>query len=156
MRRVYRPPARAPRGAWATHLHSQRRERDLSQTQAFELVAVGLGLSPKSRAVYAAIDMGDRQPRAEEAEYLASVFGWPPEGTADASGATETPDALVSALQAQTAAINALVAELQQEREDGRDVATAFDRAASRLLEVLRPGDSGAPVARSAPRGSTG
>lgn len=109
---MYRPPSRPPRGARATHLHAVRRDRDLSQTQAFELVYAGLGISPKSRAVYLAIDMGDRQPTATEAEYLASVFGWPSEPTE----ATESGDPLVAALTRQSAAIEALVEELRLAR----------------------------------------
>jgi hypothetical protein len=106
---VYRPPNRPPKRAWARHLHEVRRERKLSQTQAFELVYEGLGLSPKSRAVYVAIDMGDRQPTAREAEYLASVFGWPPDIEEAEPPATDQA-ALIAALDRQSAAMEALVA----------------------------------------------
>jgi transcriptional regulator with XRE-family HTH domain len=76
----YRPPSRPPRGRWAQWLHRRRRELGLSQTQAFErLLAAGMPWSPKSRATYVAIDMGDRQPRPDEAEILARVFGKPDE-----------------------------------------------------------------------------
>lgn len=64
---------------------------------------------------------------------------------------TEPPDPLIVALTAQTKAINDLVAEIQREREDGHDVATAFDRAATHLLQVLRPGGSGGSGVPHAP-----
>lgn len=115
---MYRPPTRPPTGTWAVHLHDQRRRRDLSQTQAFELVRDPMGLSPKSRATYIALDMGDRQPREDEAAVLAAEFGWPPEPTSEAAGAIESGDDLGSAIRSQTEAIAALVAELQAEREE--------------------------------------
>ncbi len=111
---VYRPPSRQPKGAWAQHLHSVRRERDLSQTQAFELVYEGLGISRTSRAVYLAIDMGDRQPNPREAEYLASVFGWPPEPARGPLGSTESGGDVASALLVQSRAIEAQTAAISE------------------------------------------
>ena len=73
----------------------------------------GLGLGSKSRAAYAAIDMGDRQPSEAEAEYLASVFGWPPDDYAEET-VEVTP--LVAALERQARAIEALVEEMRRER----------------------------------------
>ncbi len=91
-----------------------RRERDLSQTQAFELVYEGLGISRTSRAVYLAIDMGDRQPNPREAEYLASVFGWPPEPATGAIGSTESGGDVASALLVQAAAITEQTAAISE------------------------------------------
>lgn len=66
--------------------------------------------------------------------------------------ATESPDALVGALLAQSAAIEALVEELRLEREEGRDVVTALDRAVVRLLEARQPPDNEGSAGRSALR----
>lgn len=145
---MYRPPNRPPKGAWATHLHAIRRERDLSQVQAFELVQEGLGLSPKSRAVYIAIDMGDRQPKPEEAEYLASVFGWPSAATEP----TESGDPLVAALTRQSEAIEALVALLTPLVSDQ---ASRLSEAESLLARLSAQAFAGAPTPR-APRAAGG
>lgn len=143
---VYRPPSRAPKGAWARHLHQQRRERGLSQAQAFELVYEGLHLSKRSRAVYTALDMGDRQPRPKEAEYLASVFGWPPD--ADAEPEAATPD-LAAAVMALTVELEAMRLEREAWRrgvvavlrsyEDGQVPEGLLDALAPRLPEDARP-----------------
>jgi len=140
---MYRPPIRPPVGAWANHLHSQRIDRRLSQTQAFELVRERLSLSPKSRAVYVALDMGDRQPRPEEAAVLASEFGWPPEGTSAPTGATESGDPLVAALRDQTAAIERLVALLEG---DLPARVVAMEQLGSRLAERVFEGEPVQPL----------
>jgi hypothetical protein len=108
----YRPPSRPPKGAWAIHLHAVRRERNLSQQQAFEQVQAALGISPKSRAVYVALDMGDRQPTDTEASVLAAEYGWPTEQPAVPveSGTA----AIVAAIDRQTAIMAALVEELRK------------------------------------------
>lgn len=143
---MYRPPSRAPKGAWANHLHAIRRERDLSQTQAFELVYEGLGISPKSRAVYLAIDMGDRQPSKTEAEYLASVFGWPSEAVEP----PVTPDTLAAAINRQAAALEALVARLDG---DWSDRLAKIEQEVGLLLPLLGHEGSQERLAR---RGTTG
>jgi hypothetical protein len=104
---VYRPPSSQPRGAWARHLHEQRRSRDLSATQAFELVYERIGWSAKSRTAYVAIDSGDRQPKENEAAVLAEEFGWPPE-----------PDSAPVEDVTLAAAILALTDELRAAREE--------------------------------------
>jgi hypothetical protein len=101
---VYRPPSSQPKGAWARHLHEQRRARDLSATQAFELVYERIGWSAKSRTAYVAIDSGDRQPKENEAAVLAEEFGWPPEADDPIEAAQGD---VVAAIQAQTRAIEA-------------------------------------------------
>lgn len=63
---------------------------------------------------------------------------------------TETPDALVAALQAQTAAISELVAAL---RDDSLEVRLRVLEAV--VLPRERPGDEGLPE-RSAPRATAG
>lgn len=80
------------------------------------------------------------------------LAAWDGERPHKARRGTETPDELVSALLRQSAAIEALVGELQLEREEGRDVVTALDRAIVRLLEVQRPGDTEGSAERSALR----
>ena len=145
IRGVYRPSARPPRGAWANHLHDQRRKRELSSQQAFELVQERLGLSPKSRAVYTALDMGNRQPRPEEAEVLAAEFGWPPEGTQATTATTEPPTDLIAAITAQTAAIEALVALLQPLVEDREAGLTARLGELEPVVRRLAERDLGVP-----------
>lgn len=114
----YRPPSKQPRGAWARHLHEQRRLRDLSQTQAFELVYERIGWSRKSRTAYVAIDMGERQPRPEEATVLGAEFGWPP----DPEISDDPEDAgLASALLA-------LAGELRAAREERAAVTQRLDQ----------------------------
>lgn len=138
----YRPPSHQPRGAWARHLHEQRRLRDLSQTQAFELVYERVGWSSKSRTAYVAIDMGERQPKEHEAAVLGAEFGWPAE-----QDASETPPGipeLVAALAAQTTAINALVERLGSMAGDS--IASAVRQA---VVEAgLLQGDGDSPGAQ--------
>jgi 5'-deoxynucleotidase YfbR-like HD superfamily hydrolase len=120
-----------------------REDRGWSQQRAFEELRFGLQFGPKSRASYRALDIGTRIPTILEQEFFVSYFGKSPDDLPDLVEPTEPADALVAALTRQAAAIEALVGELQKEREDGRDVATAFDRAATHLLQALRPGGIG-------------
>lgn len=153
----YRPPSKAPRGAWAKHLHQIRRERALSQQQAFELVQAAWGVSPKSRAVYVSIDMGDRQPREDEAAVLAAEFGWPSEQDAPAAAGTD--------IAALTRAINDLVQELREERaavlsalqEQGRVVgllAALQGLGVDQIAKLLPPGGPPNGPGQSATRGT--
>jgi hypothetical protein len=121
----YRPPSHQPRGAWARHLHEQRKLRDLSQTQAFELVYERVGWSAKSRTAYVAIDMGERQPKENEAAVLGEEFGWP----AEEGTPTEEPTL--------AAAITALVAELQASRLERESMESRL-RAVEAELQSLR------------------
>ncbi len=107
----YRPPSRQPRGSWARHLHDQRQLRDLSQTQAFEAVYERIGWSRKSRTAYVAIDMGERQPKPNEAQVLGAEFGWPPDPQDMPS---ETPDyaAIVAAIDRQTAMLERVLSAI--------------------------------------------
>lgn len=137
----YRPSSKPPRGAWARHLQEQRRLRDLSQTQAFELVYERVGWSPKSRTAYVAIDMGDRQPKGNEVTVLGAEFGWPSDPVE--SEATETPDALIAALAAQTAAINALVAEMRLSRAEQSGAFEGIERALRVVANIREDEESG-------------
>lgn len=108
---MYRPLKRPPKGAWSRHLQEQRRLRDLSVVEAFELVYERIGWSRKSRTAFAAIDSGERQPKDNEITVLGAEFGWP-------TGPAEDPPApdqgaLIAALQAQTAAITALADQVK-------------------------------------------
>jgi hypothetical protein len=109
---MYRPLSKPPKGAWARHLQKRREERDLSQTQAFELVCERIGWSRHSRTAYTAIDNGDRQPKGIEVTVLGAEFGWPPDPQ-DAEDAPPDQAALIKALAAQTEAINRLVDRLE-------------------------------------------
>lgn len=140
----YRPPSRPPVGGWAKHLHKIRRERDLSQQQAFELVSEGLHLSPKSRAVYIALDMGDRQPRPDEAEYLATVFGWPeeqdtPTPAADQAALIAALTRQAEALERQTAAIDALVVQMTRVAEGQVGMGSVLAEIAGLALGIPAP-----------------
>lgn len=130
----YRPSKFPPKGAWARHLHEQRRARDLSQTQAFEFVYERVGWSPKSRTAYVAIDMGDRQPKDGEAAVLAAEFGWPPEPqTAD----EPPPDtaALVSV-------VGKLLAELRAERAERAEWSRGVVESIRELAKALSQSDA--------------
>lgn len=87
-----------------------RQVRDWSQTQAFEALRDGLDLGPRSRAAYIKLDMGERPPRPREQQFLIEYFGSGPDDI-PTIGADKDP--LVEAINGQTEAINALVAELR-------------------------------------------
>jgi hypothetical protein len=105
-----------------------RRERDWSQQQAFRALYAGLRLSENSRASYVALDMGDRQPRASEREFLIAYFGaGPSDADAEPSVATVAGDtdrliaagdrhteAITAALKRQTEALTALFNQLEE------------------------------------------
>jgi len=155
----YRPPSTEPRGKWAQAIHRKRRSDGISQTGAFELLGSRLGLGPKSRAAYVAIDLGLRQPTDAEAVILADWLGGYPSDDMETGGAGATADPAVSslilALAAQTEAITALVGELREARAE-RDAALEELRAQVRALEAWRsnpdPSEVGESAARSAPR----
>lgn len=140
----YRPPSTPPRGAWALHLHRIRQERDLSATQAFELVYERVGWSPKSRAAFVAIDQGRSQPSPEIAAVLAAEFGWPPEP----GEVVETNDPLA-------AAILELTAELRTAREE-RATVEARLKEVERLVARLTERDFAASQAPQPQPRSTG
>lgn len=115
---MYRPSKRPPRGAWARHLQEQRRLRDLSAVEAFELVYERIGWSRKSRTAYVAIDSGDRQPKDNEVTVLGAEFGWPTAEDADPEPADSAAylariDALVEQLAEDRAVIRSLIALLR-------------------------------------------
>lgn len=121
---MYRPSKRPPKGVWARHLQEQRRLRDLSAVEAFELVYERIGWSPKSRTAYVAIDAGDRQPKGHEITVLGAEFGWPTE-TAETE---EIPD-LATALS-----------DLARELAAIRQERAAWERG---VLAVLRSFEDG-------------
>ena len=142
---MYRPPKDEPKGRWARHLHEQRRLRDLSQMQAFELVYERMEWSPKSRASYVAIDMGTRQPSPAEATILGAEFGWPPD--------PEVNDDLQDATLA--SALLAIAAELREARQERSAVAQRLDEIEAVLdglvARATRDGDG-----QPAPHGAAG
>jgi hypothetical protein len=115
---MYRPPKDEPKGRWARHLHEQRRLRDLSQMQAFELLFERMSWSPKSRASYVAIDMGTRQPSPSESTILGAEFGWPPDP--EINDELEDPS-LATALVA-------LAGELRASREERVSLAARLEK----------------------------
>lgn len=118
----YRPPSADPKGRWARHIHAARRERGWNQTRAFEEWHVGLGLAPKSRTAYLNLDMGKRQPKPHEAEYLASQIGWPPDQDEPVEAPPSDMAALIAAIRDQTRAMDALVNELRADHAVSADV----------------------------------
>jgi hypothetical protein len=133
----YRPPSSEPQGKWAHAIHRKRRSDGISQTGAFELLGAKLGLGPKSRAAYVAIDMGEREPTEAESKVLVEWLGYYPE---DNDAGTDGSDTTVSVPAAYLARIDSLVAELQADRALIRE-----------LLGMLRP-LSQEDVARAAAR----
>jgi hypothetical protein len=142
---MYRPTKREPRGRWARHLQEQRRLRDLSVVQAFELIQERIGWSPKSRTAYGAIDIGDRQPKPSEAAILAEEFGWPPD--------PEITDDLEDATLA--TALLAFSEELRAVRVERVTLAARMERVEA-VLEGLVQRAMPDAIERSAPRGTTG
>ena len=134
-----------PKGRWARHLQDQRQQRNLSQTQAFELVHVRMGWSAKSRTAYRAIDMGERQPSHDEAAILAEEFGWPPE--------PEINDDLEDPTLA--AALLAIAGELRAAREE-RTTLVARVEEMDAVLRNLVARTTGAEAMPPAPHESAG
>jgi transcriptional regulator with XRE-family HTH domain len=143
----YRPSAKPPVGRWAAFLHAQRRQRDWSQQRAFKELREGLGLSENSRASYVNIDMGVREPTEKEAAFLVQFFGREPDEAAASGGEVAEGSDLAAAInrqaaaiEAQTKAINLLVAALARQEWPGA-VAEAFVRATGLDQELGEPRD---------------
>lgn len=107
---------------WSRFIDRVKRENDWSSTQAFEAVQNDLGLSPKSRTAFLKVITGEREPTAKEVAVMERVYGGRPteqDEAAPIAVATSTDPALLAilarqteAMEAQTAAINALVKRL--------------------------------------------
>ena len=141
----YRPPSTEPRGAWARAIHAKRRAEGISQTGGFEVLGPLLGMGPRSRAAYRAIDMGDRPPRPDEAEVLAEWLGyWPSEATESASPAASDGVGLAElaeAIRDQAQAINDLarqVAALSVRTLDEELAEATGDYVRAHVLEALQ------------------
>lgn len=131
-----------------------RVERDWSATQAHEALREGLGLAPKSRAAYVAIEDG-RPLKAREETFLRSYFGGGPsdedrESQAGSGGDTPDPAALIAAIEAQTRAITAVLDRLTAADED-REARLRALEAEVRSLREQRAAE-GSP-ARHVPAG---
>lgn len=140
----YRPPSTEPRGKWARAIHAKRRSDGISQTGAFELLGSRLGLGPKSRAAYVAIDLGLREPTEAEQRVLADWLGGYPADVAE-SGAGDTPPGLADLI----GSISALVEEIRaarRERADLEERVLALELAA-RLRGSSPDGEDGEPAA---------
>lgn len=109
--RHYRAPTLPLLTAWARHLDAVMRERDLSQTNVFDLVRDELGYATTSRTALRGI-FSDKQPDERQAAVLTRHFGAPaPEPVASE---IDAPD-LVSAIREQNNWMRAYV-----ERTDRR------------------------------------
>lgn len=148
----YRPPSVEPRGAWAKAIHRKRRELNVSQQRAFELLGAALGFGPKSRAAYVALDLGTRPPTEAEKTVLAEWLGSYPDDE-PASAGTDRGDtsAVPAALLAD--AIRELVAELRSSRLE-RDAIEARLRALEAAATLRGGSGGGAPQAQDAPQRS--
>lgn len=102
--RHYRVPTRPLATAWARHLDAVMRERDLSQTNVFGLVADELGLAPTSRTALRDL-FSDKTPDERQAAALRRHFGEPP---AEPEPPAPAGDALVESVQEQTKTIGEL------------------------------------------------
>lgn len=136
----YRPLGVPPRGAWARHLQAERKKRDLSQIEAFELVYRKVGWSPKSRTAFTKIDKGEATPNEEVAAALAEVFGWPEEQPDQVDDEIDLVGALnrqASAMERQALAFDRLASALEHQASGLTGVMSTWgDLLASLLVEV--------------------
>jgi hypothetical protein len=144
---AYRPALHGPKGDWGRFLDQMRRERDWSAVQAWENLHGLLGLSPKSVAVYKALESGTRNVAPEEAEALRAYFGGGPEGH------PEFADPMVTALTAQTEAIGALVDELRSWRTEDRGRLSELEASVRTLVAGVlgEPGNAAGATPRVLP-----
>ncbi len=140
---TYRPSSRPPQGRWALFLHEQRRSRDWSQSQAFEALRAVLGLGPRSRASYLALDMGDREPRAGEQAALVAFFGAEPSDHIEPVAEPTNIDL--------AAAITALVGELGEWRRERETIESRLRAVESELQSLRAPREGGASAALPVP-----
>ena len=137
----YRPPSTEPRGKWARAIHAKRRELGLSQTGGFEVLGERLGLGPKSRAAYVAIDLGQRLPTDAEAAVIADWLGGYPADDMETSGSVLNagPDvsSYLTRIDSLVGTVSELVAELRATRRDRDDLSERVEalEAAARLRD---------------------
>ena len=154
----YRPPSVEPRGAWAKAIHRKRRELNISQQRAFEMLGPALGFGPKSRAAYIALDMGQRPPTEAESKVLAEWLGaYPEEPHTAGSDTGDTPPfdpaAYLTRMDALAVALTDLVVELRSSRQE-RDAIEERLRALEAAARLRGPSGGGAPLAQDAPQRS--
>lgn len=140
---VYRPSSNPPQTAWARHLDKVMRENSWSRVILFEKVGAELGYGPKSRSALLPL-LVDKDPTDAQAAVLRRHFGEPAAEMQDPAGAKESGDPLIAALNAQTAAISALVAELALSRAAQVEATAVAFQALGSL--------AGAPALRGTPR----
>lgn len=120
-----------------------RKDRDWSQTKAFEELRDGLHFGPKSRSAYIALDMGRRVPTTDEQKFLVSYFGKSPDDIPEPPAPADPTGELASALLALTAELTAM----RQERETQEERLRALEAAIA-----LTPPDDQGLRGRSVPR----
>lgn len=159
----YRPPSSEPRGKWARAIHAKRRAEQISQTAAFEVLGPRLGLGPKSRSAYIALDMGEREPSEAEANVLAEWLGsYPVEEPHTAGTGPHTSDfvpaayldridKLVEQLALDRALIRDLVDELRLARAEAAGYAAAVRELGTRGHEAPEGGHVDEPPAGAQP-----
>ena len=125
------PAERGRIGAWA---YEARQDADLSVEEVQErLLRAGHQVTT---ATLRGVESGSKQPSRRLLRALATVYGKAVPGE---QIPTETPDPLVTALQAQTLALTALVDELRQWRSEDRVKLAAVERTAEQLVARLLP-----------------
>ncbi len=123
-------PHESPKGGWGRFLDGKRSERGWSQQRAFEELHTGLGLGPKSRASYVALEEG-HEPTPDQQRFLARFYGEGP-GLED-----EEPNAAATlpATEALSLAVRTLADELSAVR-------AARDQLAAELRLLRGPVES--------------
>jgi hypothetical protein len=108
MRSMYRPPSKPPETPWARHIDRVMQREGWSQTKAFKVAREALGLGEESRSAFLPY-LIDKEPDAEQAKALASVFGWPDaEDEPKQTPPAPAEDPVVEAINRQTKAIERL------------------------------------------------
>jgi transcriptional regulator with XRE-family HTH domain len=122
----------------------ERKRAGLSVDQLVERLAL-VGVNVGRQTVQVWESYADRRPKADTLDALERIFG----STAPAlTGATETPDSLLAALAAQTAAISELVGVLREGAEDRESRLRTLEAVVSVLLRQ----DAEASPEQSVPR----
>ena len=134
----YREPKRRPQGRWAQYLLRMREDRDWSASRAFEDLHSGLGLGPKSRASYVALEKGPRAPSPEQQDFLVRYYGKSPDDLPDIVEQAEPKDELIEALRAQTDAIHALAEAIANDRTERAEWGTGLLAGLRDLAEAAR------------------
>jgi hypothetical protein len=132
---VYRTPSEALRGAWARHIDAWMQRERLSIQAAHDRLHGGLHMSPKSRTAFRAIYLGKRQPNEDEAKYLATVMGWPPDPDAEPIAGSSDMERLIASNLRLSAAIEEQNRLSRDQVEELRSTVDALRVKVSELIQ---------------------